>query len=114
MAAGAKKTWPRRPIIFEINTWVWLNELSQRYDQQIRLGDVPAEEWDRLAGQGFDGIWLMGVWERSPAGRAISLSTCGDRGKNAEKRYPIFRRRTLTTVRPTAFMTTWWIRTLAA
>lgn len=75
MAAETKKNWPRRPIIFEINAWVWLNELSQRYDQQIKLGNVPAEEWDRLAGQGFDGIWLMGVWERSPAGRAISLST---------------------------------------
>ncbi len=75
MAAEAKKTWPQRPIIYEINTWVWLNELSQRYDCQIKLDNVPAEEWDRLAEQGFDGIWLMGVWERSPAGRAISLST---------------------------------------
>jgi len=75
MTAEAKKTWPRRPIIYEINTWVWLNELSQRYDCPIELGNVPAEEWDRLARQGFDGIWLMGVWERSPAGRAISLST---------------------------------------
>lgn len=75
MAAETVKKWPRRPIIYEINAWVWLNELSGRYGRQVRLGDVPAEEWDRLGGQGFDAIWLMGVWERSPAGRAISLST---------------------------------------
>jgi alpha amylase-like protein len=75
MTAQATKAWPRRPIIYEINTWVWLNELSRRYGRAIKLGDVPAEEWDRLGSQGFDGIWLMGVWERSPAGRAISLNT---------------------------------------
>src|SRR5260370_16742125 len=75
MAAEAKRTWPKRPIIYEINAWVWLNELSQRYDCPIKLDNVPSEEWDRLAEQGFDGIWLMGVWERSPAARAISLST---------------------------------------
>ncbi|HEX7285137.1 MAG TPA: alpha-amylase family glycosyl hydrolase [Candidatus Angelobacter sp.] len=75
MTAQASKAWPRRPIIYEINTWVWLNELSRRHERWIKLGNVPAEEWDRLAGQGFDAIWLMGVWERSPAGRAISLGT---------------------------------------
>jgi alpha amylase-like protein len=70
---GANK-WPRRPIIYEINAWVWLNELSRRYGRRIGLGEVPAREWDQLADQGFDGVWLMGVWERSPAGREISLS----------------------------------------
>ncbi len=24
------KPWPRHPLIYEINTWVWLNELSRR------------------------------------------------------------------------------------
>jgi glycosidase len=69
------KTWPRRPIIYEINAWVWLNELSRCYGRPINLGSVPAKEWDQLAEWGFDGVWLMGVWERSPAGREISLST---------------------------------------
>jgi len=75
MASGSMKSWPRRPIIYEINAWVWLNELSRRYGRSIKLDTVPAKEWDQLAEQGFDGVWLMGVWERSPAGREISLNT---------------------------------------
>jgi len=75
MTTQAAKDWPRRPIIYEINAWVWLNELGRRYGRHISLGEVPAQEWDQLANQGFDAVWLMGVWERSPAGREISLST---------------------------------------
>ena len=29
-------------------------------------------EWDAIAEFGFDSVWLMGVWERSPAGIAIA------------------------------------------
>lgn len=75
MTADIVKTWPRRPIIYEINAWVWLNELARRYGRSIELGGVPAREWDQLAESGFDGVWLMGVWERSPVGREISLNT---------------------------------------
>jgi hypothetical protein len=75
MTADIMKTWPRRPIIYEINAWVWLKELDERYGRSIKLGSVPAKEWDQLAESGFDGVWLMGAWERSPAGRGISLNT---------------------------------------
>ncbi|HET7871307.1 MAG TPA: alpha-amylase family glycosyl hydrolase [Terriglobales bacterium] len=74
MAVSGTNVWPRRPIIYEVNAWVWLNELSRRYGRHIGLGEVPTQDWDQLANQGFDGVWLMGVWERSPAGRDISLS----------------------------------------
>ena len=37
--------WPRNPIIYEINAWVWLHELSQRYERSITLVIVPSEEW---------------------------------------------------------------------
>ncbi len=66
------KSWPRNPIIYEINTFVWLNDLSRRYSQPISLRNVPAEEWDTLSSRGFDAVWLMGVWERSPAGTRIA------------------------------------------
>jgi glycosidase len=33
---------------------------------------VPAAEWDRLAAAGFDYVFLMGVWRRSPIGRQIA------------------------------------------
>jgi hypothetical protein len=64
--------WPRYPIIYEINTWVWLSELSARTGSTVTLSSVPAAKWDALAAHGFDAVWLMGVWERSPAGIAIA------------------------------------------
>ena len=35
---------------------------------------VPASEWDVMSGYGFDAVWLMGVWERSPLGLSIANS----------------------------------------
>ncbi len=58
--------------IYEINTWVWLSDLSRKWKTAIDLGSVPAAEWDSIANYGFDAVWLMGVWERSPAGIAIA------------------------------------------
>jgi hypothetical protein len=60
------------PHLYEINTWVWLNELSRKMNRSIRLGDVPDREWDALQARGFDAIWLMGIWERSLLGRQIA------------------------------------------
>jgi glycosidase len=61
------------PFIYEINTWVWLEELRARLGEKIDLAGVPKKEWDAIAALGFDAVWLMGVWERSPAGVAIAL-----------------------------------------
>jgi len=63
---------PRNPTIYEINAWVWLAELRARLGSGVDLGSVPAGEWDAIAARGFDAVWLMGVWERSPAGIAIA------------------------------------------
>jgi glycosidase len=69
--------WPRHPTIYEINTWVWLHEISEQARRPITLGTVPPKVWDGLASYGFDAVWLMGVWQRSPAGVAISLRNDG-------------------------------------
>ena len=53
--------WPKHPVIYEINAWTWLHELSRKYRRSITLKTVPAEEWDALAVWGFDAVWLMGV-----------------------------------------------------
>jgi hypothetical protein len=71
MPAGAS-VWPRYPTLYEIDTWIWLSELSQKYGKNILLSSVPSAEWDAIAAYGFDAVWLMGVWERSPAGIAIA------------------------------------------
>jgi hypothetical protein len=64
--------WPRNPTLYEINTWVWLSELSAKAGRPVDLGSVLESEWDAIARFGFDAVWLMGVWERSPAGIAIA------------------------------------------
>ena len=69
--------WPRQPVIYEFNTWVWLHELSEKYNRLITLGSIPQQEWNSIASLGVDAVWLMGVWERSPAGIRLSLEHPG-------------------------------------
>lgn len=57
------------PHLYEINAWAWLEELSAKLGRKIALRDVPDSEWDNIASLGFDFVWLMGIWERSPVGR---------------------------------------------
>src|SRR5512137_2884766 len=71
------RAWRRNPVIYEINTWVWLGELRKRYQRPVDLGTVPPQEWEAIAAHGFDAVWLMGVWERSPAGIEISMRNRG-------------------------------------
>jgi Alpha amylase, catalytic domain len=61
------------PNLYEINTWSWLERLSAQSGRTLILDDVPDTEWDALAQLGFDTIWLMGVWQRSPVSRQMSL-----------------------------------------
>ncbi len=70
-------TWPKRPLIYEVNTWVWLNELGQKYGGPIDLGSIPPEEWQYFSALNVNAVWFMGVWERSPAGARIALRQQG-------------------------------------
>jgi hypothetical protein len=64
-------TWPDAPVVYEIDTWPWLAHFG------VDLGDVPAEVWEATLPPGTDAVWLMGVWERSPAGVAIAAADEG-------------------------------------
>jgi glycosidase len=64
--------WPKNPVIYEINTWVWLHELKQKVHRSLTLGSIPGSEWDALASTEAEAVWLMGVWERSPIGTRIA------------------------------------------
>lgn len=75
---------PPGPVIHEVNTWVWLRELSRRTGRPTTLADVPKDAWDEVTPHGVDAVWLMGVWERSPAGLAIALADPGLRASFAE------------------------------
>ena len=65
---------PRYPALYQINTRVWLTELSQALGKRATLDDIPDAELDRLAGMGFDWVWLLSVWQTGPAAQAISRS----------------------------------------
>lgn len=66
-----KLSYRAHPHLYEINTWVWLEQLSAKYGRRLRLKEVPDGEWDSLSTLGFDFIYLMGVWRRSVVGRRI-------------------------------------------
>lgn len=74
-------SWTKYPQIYEINTWVWLEELSRSAGRPITLASVPDVEWDCIAALGFDAVWLMGVWERSPMGKRIAMANAGLRAE---------------------------------
>jgi len=69
--------WPEQPVIYEVNTAVWLDALSRAAGRRLTLTDVPASSWDEITPVGADAVWLMGVWERSPAGLALANANAG-------------------------------------
>src|SRR4051812_43953852 len=73
--AGGRPAWkaPPFPFIFEINTWPWLEHVARAEATAVDLASVPDRYWDAIADRGFDAVWLMGVWKRSPAGVALAL-----------------------------------------
>jgi len=64
--------WMANVVMIAKMPYVWLDQLSKKYGRQIiRLDQVPDEELDLLARWGFTGLWLIGLWERSPASQRI-------------------------------------------
>jgi hypothetical protein len=57
-------------MLYQINTRIVLGELGP----SATLDDLPDALLDRLAEQGFTMIWMLGVWQTGPAGRAVSRS----------------------------------------
>jgi hypothetical protein len=65
-------TTPRYPLLYQINTRVWLTALSRRLGRTATLEDIPDTELDHLAEMGFDWIWFLSVWQTGPAGQRVS------------------------------------------
>ena len=63
---------PRYPALYQVNTRVWLTELSRALGKRATLDDIPDAELDRLAGLGIDWVWFLSVWQTGPAAQAIS------------------------------------------
>ncbi|MCK6620266.1 MAG: alpha-amylase [Calditrichaceae bacterium] len=64
----------RYPSLFQINTRVYLTELSRQLGRAATLDDIPDAELDRLAKMGFDWVWFLSVWQTGQAGQQVSRS----------------------------------------
>ncbi len=62
------------PLLYEINTRVWLRRLSEKHQRTITLGTVPDSEFDFFKTCSFDFVWLMGVWKPSLYSEAVARS----------------------------------------
>ncbi|HMD90327.1 MAG TPA: alpha-amylase family glycosyl hydrolase, partial [Anaerolineaceae bacterium] len=72
------KEWMPRSVIIAKNAYVWMDQLSKKYQRNIHhLDEIPNEELDILARWGFSGLWLIGLWERSQASAHIK-QLCGN------------------------------------
>lgn len=66
------RDWMPSLVLLAKNAYVWLDQLSKKYQRHLtRLDQIPDEELDRLARWGMTGLWLIGIWERSPASKRI-------------------------------------------
>ncbi len=63
----------RSPILYEVNTRVWIRELRERTGRPVTLADIPEAELNHWSKMGFTHIWLMGVWQVGPEARRIAL-----------------------------------------
>lgn len=67
----------RYPLLYQVNTRVWLTELSRSLGRRATLDDIPDATLDEWRSLGFDWIWLLSVWQTGPAGQRISRTNAG-------------------------------------
>ncbi len=66
------KEWMPRLVLIAKNSYVWLDQLSKKYQRPINhLNQIPDEELDLLRERGITGLWLIGLWERSLASQRM-------------------------------------------
>lgn len=72
------KVWMPNVVLIAKTIYVWLDQLSKKYDRAIfQLDHIPNEELDQLVNWGITGLWLIGLWERSRASKKIK-HMCGN------------------------------------
>jgi hypothetical protein len=48
--------------------------MNAKYSRALNLASIPDDEWRTIKESGFDLVWLMGVWTRSPKARQHALT----------------------------------------
>lgn len=64
----------RYPSLYQINTRVWLTDISRTLGRAATLDDIADADLDRVAEMGFDWVWLLSVWRTGLAGQQASRS----------------------------------------
>jgi glycosidase len=81
--------WMPNVVMIAKNTFVWLDQLSKKYQRDIsRLDQIPDEELDQFKRWNITSLWLIGLWERSSASRKIK-QFCGN-PEAASSAYSLF------------------------
>ncbi|MCQ2576423.1 MAG: alpha-amylase family glycosyl hydrolase [Treponema sp.] len=72
------RDWMPKVVLMAKTVLVWLDQLTKQYGYPIeRLDQIPDAELDKLRDEGFTGLWLIGLWERSKASKRIKIK-CGN------------------------------------
>ena len=75
---SADSEWMPKVVLMAKTVLVWLDQLTKKYGRPInRLDEIPDEELDALRDEGFTGLWLIGLWQRSNASKRIK-QICGN------------------------------------
>jgi hypothetical protein len=62
------------PLLYQVNTRVWLTRLSQELGRPATLDDLPEAELETIASLGFEWVYCLGVWQTGQVGRNLSRS----------------------------------------
>lgn len=62
----------RYPLLYQVNTRVWLTELSASLGRRATVDDIPDAALDEWQAAGFEWIWLLSVWQTGAEGQRIS------------------------------------------
>ena len=65
------------PLLYQVNTRVWLTEISRQTGRKAMLDDIPDAELDKIASLGFDWVWFLSVWQTGETGKRISRENEG-------------------------------------
>ena len=60
------------PLLYQVNTRVWLREISETLNRPATLDDIPDDELSKFAKHGFEWIWFLSVWQTGEVGKQIS------------------------------------------
>lgn len=75
---SSDQAWMPSTVMIAKNILVWMHQLSETYGRPIqRIDQIPDQELDSLARRGINGLWLIGLWQRSGASERIKR-LCGN------------------------------------